>query len=79
MDHKIQYAEGISISDFLSSVKVELPEMAIPDEKIKEIKKYLDGDNIDYHNLQAIIDILISVSHINKNEKIIRLCQQIHF
>lgn len=77
MDNEIQYFEDIkNVSDFISVLQEELPGLGLPEERLKEIEKYLDGNNRDYHSLQAIIDILISIPD-NENSTILR--HQLHF
>lgn len=62
MDRQIYDSEKpLVLEDHLSSFRCELLEISEPREKIIEIKKHLNNERIDYHTLQSIIDILVSV------------------
>ncbi|PRB04554.1 hypothetical protein CQ046_07525 [Chryseobacterium sp. MYb7] len=60
------------ISDFISALENKLLVISTPNVKIEEIKKCLLNDNVDYHSLQKIMDILVSIPSITGNEEIIK-------
>lgn len=52
MDNKVRHFESVTNrSDFLLSLKEELYAIEIPEEKLQEIKNYLESNDKDYHNL----------------------------
>lgn len=75
MNRKVECLQERTIIDYISTLKEELSEMDIPEEKMREIKKNFSSNN-DYHSLQAIIDILGSMP---KNERVYRLYNKFHF
>lgn len=66
MDRQIYGSEKpLVLRDFISSLRYDLLEIAEPKEKIDE--------KIDYHSLQSIIDILVSIPQNNEYKEILRL------
>lgn len=80
MDKQINYLEKITtITDLISQLEGELSKTSISDEKATEIKGYLDNNKMDYHSLQAIMNIMASIPEVNRNEKLKSILSQLSF
>lgn len=74
MDRQIwNSAKSVTTGDFISALACELPNIVEPREKINKIKKHLNNEKLDYHSLQSIINILVSIPQNNKYKEILRL------
>lgn len=80
MDKQIRNSEKpITIEGFISALEDILSGIAMPEEKVEEIKKHLNSGNTDLHILQSIIGIMISIPDTEDNKDIIRLRNQLSF
>lgn len=78
MDSQINDSGTIMrITDFIFKLKNELSEMSVPKEKAIDIMGHLNNENTDYHSMQAIMDILISIPETDRNESLTNIINQL--
>ncbi|GEM_PF-3070608 len=65
------------ISDFKEALRKELLSLPISTAQLAEIKSHLAKEPTDYHSLQSIIDLLLSISDIS--EQLVEFCNQIRY
>lgn len=68
----------IMIIDFISIVKSEIAKISLPDEISEELKNHLNNAE-DYHSIQTIMDILVSLLSSDITAEIMKIRNNLQF
>lgn len=69
----------ILITNFISIIESEITKISLSDEISEELKKHLSNADKDYHSIQTIIDILISLPLADMTDGIIKIRNKLQF